>query len=795
MQGRATSRIELPIEGMTCAACAARIERQLARLPAVSASVNLATETAQIAYDPTQTSLGEIRSAIEQAGYRVPQRVLELSISGMTCATCVARIERALARLPSVDAQVNLATEQARVQYRPGEVAPEDIVRAVEQAGYGARIRTGTGSDEDRARKQAQYRRDVRLFSIAVALSLPLVAQMFWMLPGHHADVLPRWFQLALATPVQFWVGARFYRAAWNALRGGTPNMDVLIALGTSAAYLFSAAVTLIPLPGEHVYFEASAAIITLVYMGKLLEARAKRRASAAIELLLQIQPRQAHVERDGQVVQVDVGAVVPGDIFVVRPGDRVPVDGEVLDGTSSVDESLLTGESLPVSKHAGMRVFAGTQNQNGALRCRAVHVGSDTQLAEIARLVAQAQGSKAPIQRLADRISAVFVPVVLGIAAVTFVAWWAMTGAVASALIPAVAVLVIACPCALGLATPTAILVGSGRGAQSGVLVRNAAALERAGRIGVLAVDKTGTLTEGRPSVVAVVPAPGLASDLVVRIAAALEQHSEHPLARAVVEHARQCALPVPAAAGVRAVPGSGVEGSVDSVNYRLGSTQWLARGDLRLDAPQVQQLLAGGSTLIVLSDEQRVLGYLAIADRPRASSADAVARLRAMGIESVMLTGDNEAAAGAIAREVGITQFRARVLPGDKAHAVRTLSRDSGLVGMAGDGINDAPALAAADVSFAFGSGADIALEAADITLMRSDLRSVADAVSLSRATVRKIKQNLFFAFVYNALGIPLAAAGLLNPVIAGAAMALSSVSVVTNSLLLKRWRPGGG
>ena len=793
MQGRAAARIELPIQGMTCAACAARIERQLARLPDVTASVNLATETAQISYDPARTSAQEIRGAIERAGYAVPPRTLDLSITGMTCASCVARIERALKRLPRVEAQVNLATEQAHVQYQPGEVAPEDIVRAVEQAGYGAYIRTGTGTDEDRARSQAQYRRDVRLFSIAVALSLPLVAQMLWMLPEHHADVFPRWFQLALATPVQFWVGARFYRAAWNALRGGTPNMDVLIALGTSAAYLFSAAVTLIPLPGEHVYFEASAAIITLVYMGKLLEAGAKRRASAAIELLLQFQPRQARVERDGQLLQVDVATVVPGNVFVVRPGDRVPVDGEVLDGVSSVDESLLTGESLPVSKRSGMRVFAGTQNQNGALRCRAVHVGSQTQLAEIARLVAQAQGSKAPIQRLADRISAVFVPVVLGIAAATFIGWWAFAGGLASALIPAVAVLVIACPCALGLATPTAIVVGSGRGAQCGVLVRNAAALERAGRISVLAVDKTGTLTEGRPSVVAVVPAAGSTADSVVRVAAALEQRSEHPLALAVVQHARQSGLPLPAASGVRAFPGSGVEGSIDSVNYRLGSAEWLAQGDLQPDALRVQQLVATGSTVIVLGDERQVLGYLAIADRPRASSASAVARLRAMGVESVMLTGDNEAAASAIAREVGITRFSARVLPGDKAQAVRKLARDNGLVGMAGDGINDAPALAAADVSFAFSSGADIALEAAEISLMRNDLRSVADAISLSRATVRKIKQNLFFAFVYNALGIPLAAAGLLNPVVAGAAMALSSVSVVTNSLLLKRWRPG--
>jgi Cu+-exporting ATPase len=741
---------------------------------------------------------------------------LDLSIDGMTCAACASRIERALGRLPGVQAQVNLATERARVRYAPQEATPAQIIAAVERAGYGAREHTEASTGEERAQRERQYRRELWEFAAALVLTLPLLLQMVWMLRGDHADVLPRWLQLGLGTPVQFWIGARFYRAGWHALRGGSANMDVLVALGTSAAYLFSAAVTLIPLPGQHVYFEASTAIITLVRMGKLLEARAKRRASAAIEQLLKLQPREAHLERDGRIEDVDAGTIVPGDVFLVRPGERIPADGEVLEGASSIDESMLTGESLPVSKRIGARVYAGTQNQQGSLRCRAARVGSETQLAEIARLVGEAQGSKAPIQRLADRVSAVFVPAVLAIAAVTFAGWWAGSGQLAPALINAVAVLVIACPCALGLATPTAILVGSGRGAQAGVLVRNAAALERAGRIRVLALDKTGTLTEGRPSVVAVVGTPALPAQRVLALAAALERHSEHPLARAIVAHAeqnapaqqndpaqqnapgQQNAVAAPHVDGFRAVPGGGVSGELDGRTYLLGAADWLEAQGVRVDPAQVEPLAASGSTVVVLGTGSEAVGYLAIADRLRPTSAAAIARLRALGVESVMLTGDHALAAAAIARQAGVADYRARVLPADKALAVRQLGEAShaadrgALVGMAGDGVNDAPALAAADVSFALHSGADIAVEAADVTLMRNDLHGVADAIALSRATVRKIEQNLFFAFVYNTLGIPLAAAGLLNPVVAGAAMALSSVSVVTNSLLLRRWRP---
>ena len=590
---------------------------------------------------------------------------------------------------------------------------------------------------------------------------------------------------------MQLWIGQRFYVSAWHALRGRTANMDVLVALGTSAAYLFSAIVTLLGMHEQHVYFEAGAAVITLVLIGKLLEARAKARTSAAIEQLLRLQPRRARIERGGSIAEVEVDGVRPGDVFHVRAGERVPVDGEVLEGDSEVDESMLTGESLPVEKHPGARVSAGTQNQHGWLRCRATRVGDDTQLAEIVRLVGEAQGTKAPIQRLADRISGLFVPVVLVVAAVTFAAWWAATGELAAALIPAVAVLVISCPCALGLATPTAVIVGSGRGAQSGVLMRNAAALEHAGQIRTLVVDKTGTLTEGRPRIVEIVAAGSHDARRVLELAASLEQGSEHPLARAVREHAEATGVSPSAIAGFLAEPGKGVRADIAGDSYRLGSPEWIADQGYAVDSAVVDRLRAAGSSVTALAGPQGVAGYFALADTLRPTSRAAIAQLQTQGIDVVMLTGDNAATAAQIAREAGIHTYRAGVLPQDKAAEIGRL-RSQGSVGMAGDGVNDAPALAAADVSFAIGAGSDIAIEAADVTLMRNDLTGVVDAVSLSRATVRKIRQNLFFAFVYNVLGIPLAAAGLLNPVIAGAAMALSSVSVVTNSLLLRRWKP---
>jgi Cu+-exporting ATPase len=710
--------------------------------------------------------------------------VVEFAVAGMTCAACSARLEKVLNRQPGMQATVNLASERARVRLA-GVADESSVIAAVSKAGFTASIVDADTGAREKARRAAEYRDELRFFWIAVVLTLPLVAQMPFMFGEHgHANELPRWLQLALATPVQFWIGWRFYDGAWKALRGGGANMDVLVALGTSMAWGFSTVVTVLGLP-QHVYFEGGAAVITLVLLGKLLEARAKARTSEAIEALLRLQPKTARIERDGQWIEVAVDALMPGDVFMVRPGESIPVDGEVLDGASSVDEAMLTGESMPVGKGAGDRVFAATANGHGALRCRATGVGEHTLLAGIIRLVGEAQGSKAPVQRLADRISAIFVPVVCVIALLTFAGWWLYAGDFAGALVNAVAVLVIACPCALGLATPTAIMVGTGQGARAGILVRNAEALERAGRIAVLAVDKTGTLTAGAPQVTDIV-ALGETADEALRLAAALEQGSEHPLARAIL--AKAAAVDLPKMSKFEALPGHGVAGEVEGRHLRLGSPEWTGATGVG----QLEQLQQAGKTVVALAEGERVLALLAVADALRPTSRSAVARLRARGIRVVMLTGDNPATAAAIAREAGIDEFRASILPADKAAAVNELKAGGGLVAMVGDGINDAPALAAADVGFAIGAGSDAAVEAADLTLVRSDLAAVDDAIELSRATLGKIRQNLFFAFIYNVLGIPLAAFGLLNPVVAGAAMAMSSVSVVSNSLLLKRWHP---
>ena len=712
-------------------------------------------------------------------------RVVEFAIAGMTCAACSARLEKVLNRQAGIEANVNLAAERARVRL-DGAADEAAVIAAVARAGFTAGVVDKNTRALEKARRLADYQREIRRFWIAVALTLPLVGQMFFMFGGgHHHPELPRWLQLALATPVQFWIGWRFYDGAYKALRSGGANMDVLVALGTSMAWGFSAVVTVLGLD-QHVYFEGGAAVITLVLLGKLLEARAKARTSEAIEALIRLQPKTARIERNGQWVAIAVDALMPGDIFMVRPGESVPVDGEVVDGASSVNEAMLTGESMPVSKAAGDKVFAATANGQGVLHCRATGVGEHTLLAGIIRLVGEAQGSKAPVQRLADRISAVFVPVVCAIALLTFIGWWLHAGDFAEAMVNAVAVLVIACPCALGLATPTAIMVGTGQGARAGILVKNVEALERAEKIAVLALDKTGTLTRGEPQVTDIV---ALAADAgaVLQLAAALEQGSEHPLARAVL--ARAAAVDPVKVANFSATPGRGVSGEIDGRLLRLGAPAWLGMAD---DA-NVLSLQQAGKTVVVLAEGSTALGLVAIADALRPTSRVAVERLRARGIRVVMLTGDNAATAAAIAREAGIDEFRAGVLPGAKAAVIGEL-KAGGLVAMVGDGINDAPALAAADVSFAIGAGSDAAVEAADLTLIRSDLCGVDDAIELSRATLGKIRQNLFFAFIYNVLGIPLAAFGLLNPVVAGAAMAMSSVSVVSNSLLLKRWRPGG-
>jgi len=743
----------------------------------------------------------------------------DLQISGMTCVRCAARVEKTLNGMPEVSATVNFATEKAGVDFNPQSVNVPALIAAVQRAGYDAHpLRDFAAEKETRAQA---YRHERTQFVIALLLTTPLLLEMGLMFVGLHV-MMPVWLQWLLATPVQFWIGKRFYTGAWHSLRGGSANMDVLVALGTSAAYLLSCAMLLLH-SGKPVYFEASATIITLVLLGKLLEARAKGKASAALEALINLQPRLAHVERDGVMLDVAATQVKAGDIFLVRPGESVPVDGVILEGASSMDEAMLTGESLPQEKHADDKVYTATLNQHGLLKCRAVAVGAQTQLAAIIRLVEQAQGSKAPIQKLADQISGIFVPVVLVIATATFLVWWALGSGFAAALINAVSVLVISCPCALGLATPTAVVVATGRAAQAGILVKDAAALEHAHKLSVLVVDKTGTLTEGKPKVTDLLPALGSDEKYLLQIAASMAQGSTHPLSRALLEYAQEQQVTPIRTDSLSELSGSGLSAEIGGAAYLLGSPAFIASANIALDQAQILALQQQGKSVIAVaktapspfkgegwgggknviappspspsfpvSANGELLGIIAFADILRASSADVVARLSAMGIRVVMLSGDNTDTAQAIARQSGIAEFRAEVLPQDKAAHVQSFKTDGKRVGMVGDGINDAPALAAADVSFAMKSGSDIAIEAADITLMRNDLMGVVDAIDLSRTALHKIRQNLFFAFAYNVLGIPLAAFGMLNPVIAGAAMAMSSVSVVSNALLLKRWQP---
>lgn len=721
-----------------------------------------------------------------------PSQSLEFSINGMGCAACAARIERTLNQIPGVEAVVNFAGERAYV--RTLSISDETalavtVVDAITQAGFMATLSTAESHVEEQVRKFQTYQAELRRFWISALLTLPLIGQMLFMFSTNiHTDVLPRWFQFLLATPVQFWIGWRFYVGGFHALRGGTGNMDVLVALGTTMAWALSAWVTLMELHHQHVYFEASATVITLVLLGKILEARARAKTSEALSSLIRLQPQTATIERDSQWIEVSVKNMIPGDVFIVRPGEACPVDGEVLEGLSSVNEAMLTGESLPVSKKAHDKVFAASVNADSMLKCRATGIGTHTLLAGIIRLVEQAQGSKAPIQRLADRISAIFVPVVSAIAFVTFLIWWGVLDAnFSEALVNAVAVLVIACPCALGLATPTAIMVGTGLGARAGILIRNAQALELAEKLAVLVVDKTGTLTEGKPALTDVLPTTGLTADDLLWKAASLEQASTHPLAQCLVAHAKaHLNTPLETPTEVVVTPGRGLAGRIGEHLYAVGSPAFLSH--LNIQPPLALQ----GRSVIAVAQDDTLLGFIGVADPLRPHSKSALARLTQLGIEVVMLTGDNRATAAHIAQQVGIMRFEAEVLPADKAAIVQKLRAQGAQVGMVGDGINDAPALAAADVSFAMGAGSDVAMETADITLMKNDLAGVAEAISLSRATLAKIRQNLFWAFLYNVLGIPLAAAGLLNPVIAGAAMAASSVSVVSNSLLLRRWHP---
>lgn len=724
-----------------------------------------------------------------------PEGATLLSIEGMTCASCVARVEKALQKVPGVSAAtVNLATEKASVH---GGAALDALVAAVRAAGYEAAAVPAPGT--------ARLARDGKAgaglpawwpVALSALLSLPLVAPMLvqpfgldWMLPG--------WLQLVLATPVQFWLGARFYRAGWKALRAGSGNMDLLVAIGTSAAYGLS---LYLLLAGSHhgtphLYFESSAVVITLVLLGKWLEARAKREAVAAIGALEALRSNDALVRRDGRDQRIPLAELRVGELMVVRPGERVPADGSVEEGRSHLDESLLTGESLPVAKGPGDRVAGGAINADGLLLVRATAVGADSMLSQIIRMVEDAQAVKAPIQRLVDRVSAVFVPAVLLVSLVTLLGWGLATGDWQAALLNAVAVQVIACPCALGLATPASIMVGTGVSARHGILIKDAEALETAHAVGVVVFDKTGTLTEGRPRLAAL---EGVDAERVLRLAAAVQQASSHPLAHAVLEAAQARGIAPQPVARARALPGRGVQAEVDGAIVLLGNARLMREQGAATAAWEAQAAAheAQGRTVSWLAlarpEGAEVLGLLAFGDSLKPGAAAAVARLAAMGIESVMLTGDSEGAARAVADQAGIARFHAGVLPGDKASLVAELKATGRKVAMVGDGINDAPALAAADVGFAMASGLEVAMQTAGITLMRGDPGLVADAVAISQRTYAKIRQNLGWAFVYNVVGIPLAAFGLLNPVLAGAAMALSSVSVVANALLLRGWRP---
>jgi Cu+-exporting ATPase len=802
----AAQRFVLPVQGMSCASCVAHVERALAAVPGVQrVAVNLATESAAI--EAHAVDAKRLVAAVDEAGYAVPTERLLLAVEGMTCASCVARVEKALATVPGVlAASVNLASERATVDAVRGAVTAADLVAAVEAAGYRAsRLQPAQGERPDPA---APLARDAW---IALALAAPLAAPMMAGAFG-AAFALPAWLQFALATPVQFWCARRFYTAAYKAVRAGTGNMDLLVSLGTLAAYGLSLYLWWQG-HGAHLYFEAAAVVIALVLLGRWLEARAKRETTAAIRLLGALRPTQARVVRDGAEALVPIEDVRRGDVVVVLPGERIGVDGVIRAGATAVDESMLTGESVPVEKTIGDKVAAGALNASGRIEVQTTAVGAETVLARIVRLVEDAQAAKAPIQRLVDRVAAVFVPVVLALAAVTVAGWLLAGHSFEHALIAAVSVLVIACPCALGLATPTAIIAGTGVAAQRGILIKDAEALEIARDVRVVAFDKTGTLTVGHPRLVAIETVPGMAPAEALALAVAANTASTHPLAVALREKMgsdtnfeKKVSDPVfdpvfgpvlSSAAQAKVHAGLGVSASTGGEELLFGNARWMR--ELRAADPladAAQRLQAAGNTVSYLARRRdaavEVLAVFAFADAPRPGAREAIERLAAMGIETTMISGDNEGAAAAVARALGIASFEANVLPGDKAARVAALKQGGRRVAMVGDGINDAPALAAADLGIAMGSGTDVAMAAASVTLMRPDPRLVADAIEISRATVRKIRQNLFWAFVYNTLGIPLAAFGLLSPVVAGAAMAASSVSVVTNALLLRRYAP---
>ncbi|MET4563311.1 Cu+-exporting ATPase [Lysinibacillus parviboronicapiens] len=791
----------LQITGMTCAACATRIEKGLNKMEGVEqATVNLALEKSSIKYNPTKLSEGDFQKKIEALGYGVVKQKTELDITGMTCAACATRIEKGINKLEGVSfANVNLALEKATVEFNPSEIAVIDIVAKVEKLGYVAHQKADdqeTTDHREKAIKQQQHK-----FILSAILSLPLL----WTMVGHFSFtsflyvpelLMNPWVQMVLATPVQFMIGKQFYVGAYKALRNGSANMDVLVVMGTSAAYFYSvyqAIVTAGSHHGPHLYFETSAVLITLILLGKLFEAKAKGRSSEAIKKLMGLQAKTAIIVRDGVEKEVPLEEVVIGDIILVKPGEKIPVDGEVLEGTTAVDESMLTGESLPVDKKQGELLFGSTINKNGFIKMLATKVGRDTALAQIIKVVEDAQGSKAPIQRLADRISGIFVPIVVGIAIVTFLIWiiWVQPGEVTPALEVLIAVLVIACPCALGLATPTSIMAGSGRAAEFGILFKGGEHLEQTQSIDTVVVDKTGTVTHGKPVLTDVMVAANQNEEQFLALIGAAEKQSEHPLAEAIVQGIVDRNIELGDVQFFEAIPGYGVQATVSGQGVIIGTRKLMKQYGIDIEEvlPAMEVLEENGKTAMLAAINGHYAGLVAVADTVKDTSKEAVRRLQNMGITVMMMTGDNERTAKAIGAEVGVDDVIAEVLPEGKAEEVKKLQAAGKKVAMVGDGINDAPALATANIGMAIGTGTDVAMEAADITLIRGDLNSIADAIIMSRKTMRNIKQNLFWAFAYNTLGIPIAAIGLLAPWVAGAAMAFSSVSVVLNALRLQR------
>lgn len=806
------NNVTLPITGMTCANCAANIERNVNKLPGVSeTNVNFATEQASVTYDTGKIQLDDLFQKIKDTGYGVAVASMELPITGMTCANCAMTIERTLKKKVKgvVNASVNFASERAFVEYIPTITNAEEIVAAIERAGYGALIPEETVEDSEMDARYAEIKDQRKKFIIGVMFAAPLfflsMGRDFGVLGMWSHAVWVNWLFLALATPVQFYTGFDFYIGGWKSLRNRSANMDVLVAMGSSTAYFYSLALLLYPPLGEHVYFETSAVIITLIKLGKLLESRTKGKTGGAIRKLMGLRPKTATILDNGTEKEIALSLVKTGDLVIVHPGETVPVDGIILEGNSSVDESMLTGESLPVDKTPGDRITGATMNGEGRLKFRATGVGKDTALARIIRIVQEAQGSKAPVQALADRVAAIFVPAVIGAALITFALWWIIGGEFVPAMIRMVAVLVIACPCALGLATPTAIMAGTGKGAEKGMLFKNSEALETTAVLNTIVLDKTGTMTMGKPSVVDVLSRDpsGIPEEEILRLGASVERGSEHPLGKAIVKEAEKRGLRLSEPEGFRASGGHGVRARIDGRYIQIGKPDWFNEPDIMMNGlkADIDRLQSQGKTVMLLVMDRKVQGLIAVADTLRPESAEAVKDLHGQGLKVIMLTGDNARTAHTIASEAGIDDIVAEVLPEEKSEKIKGLQDQENKIGMVGDGINDAPALARADVGIAIGTGTDVAIESADIILASGNLKGITRAIRLSRKTMRTIRQNLFWAFVYNIVLIPIAAGVLypfeflpfllrnLHPILAALAMAVSSLTVISNSLRLYR------